>query len=110
MIRILSATITVTLLLAATTNAPAAWALQILVDIAALAYFGLWAWLRTVRVEQAETVRADEGQQRLGERLDRPLEAGDQEGFREQGVSFGCGVRRQRGNRQQATCGRSVRP
>ena len=55
-IRALTASITVTLLLAAATDAPAAWALQILVDVMALAYLGLWAWLR-VQDQRGETVR-----------------------------------------------------
>ena len=55
-VRALTASITVTLLLAAATDAPAAWALQILVDVMALAYLGLWAWLR-VQDQRGETVR-----------------------------------------------------
>jgi len=55
--RALTVSITVTLLLAATTHAPAAWALQILVDVMALTYVGLWAWLRTVQEERGEKVR-----------------------------------------------------
>ncbi len=55
-VRALTASITVTLLLAAATDAPAAWALQILVDVMALAYLGLWAWLR-VQGQRGETVR-----------------------------------------------------
>jgi hypothetical protein len=56
-VRALTASITVTVLLAAATHAPAAWALQILVDLMALAYLGLWAWLRTVEAARSETVR-----------------------------------------------------
>jgi hypothetical protein len=55
--RALTASVTVTLVLAATTHAPAAWALQILVDVAGLTYLGLWAWLRTVQLERSENVR-----------------------------------------------------
>jgi hypothetical protein len=55
--RALTVAITLTLLLAAATHAPAAWALQILVDVMALAYVGLWAWLRTVQEERGVTVR-----------------------------------------------------
>ena len=55
-VRALTLSITVTLLLAAATDAPAAWALQILVDVMALAYLGLWAWLRT-QDQRGETVR-----------------------------------------------------
>ena len=55
-VRALTASITVTLLLAAATDTPAAWALQILVDVMALAYLGLWAWLR-VQDQRGETVR-----------------------------------------------------
>ena len=55
--RVLSASITVTLVLAAITQSPVAWALQILVDVMAIAYLGLWAWLRSVQLERSETVR-----------------------------------------------------
>jgi hypothetical protein len=56
-IRVLSASVTVTLLLAAMTHSPAAWALQILVDVFAVAYLGLWAWMRSTQFERAEKVR-----------------------------------------------------
>ena len=56
-VRALAASITVTALLAAATHAGAAWALQILVDVMAVAYLGLWAWLRTVQIERSATVR-----------------------------------------------------
>ena len=56
-VRALTLSITVTVLLVAATNAPAAWALQILVDVMALAYLGLWAWLRTMQDQRGETVR-----------------------------------------------------
>ena len=55
--RALTVAITISLLLAATTHSFAAWALQILVDLMALTYLGLWAWLRSVQVERSETVR-----------------------------------------------------
>jgi hypothetical protein len=56
-IRVLMASVTVTLVLAAVTHAAAAWALQILVDVLVAAYFALWAWARTLQVERAEKVR-----------------------------------------------------
>ena len=55
--RALTASITVTLLLAATTHSAAAWGLQILVDLLGLAYLGLWAWLRSTQFERIEKVR-----------------------------------------------------
>jgi hypothetical protein len=55
-VRVLSGSITVTLILAAMTNSPVAWTLQILVDVFALAYLGLWAWLRSTQFERAEKV------------------------------------------------------
>ena len=55
--RILVATVTVTLLLAAFLHSPAAWGVQIFVDVLTATYVALWAWLRTVQVEQAEKVR-----------------------------------------------------
>ena len=56
-VRALTASITVSVLLVAATHAPAAWALQILVDVMVLAYLGLWAWLRTIEAGRSETVR-----------------------------------------------------
>ena len=56
-IRVLMASVTVTLVLAAVTHATAAWALQIFVDVLVAAYFALWAWARTLQVERAEKVR-----------------------------------------------------
>jgi protein-S-isoprenylcysteine O-methyltransferase Ste14 len=55
--RALTASVTVTLVLAATTHAPAAWALQILVDVVGVTYVGLWAWMRTMQLERNATVR-----------------------------------------------------
>jgi hypothetical protein len=55
--RALTLSVTVTLVLAATTHAPVAWALQILVDVVGLTYVGLWAWMRTMQVDRNETVR-----------------------------------------------------
>jgi hypothetical protein len=57
LLRILTMSVAVTLLLAAVTQAGAAWALQILVDVVAATYLALWAWLRTLQVERAEKVR-----------------------------------------------------
>ena len=51
------ASVTVTLVLAAVTDAIAAWALQIFVDVLVATYFALWAWARTLQVERAEKVR-----------------------------------------------------
>ena len=56
-VRALSASITVTVLLAAATHSAPAWALQILVDVMALTYFGLWAWMRTVEIDRSQKVR-----------------------------------------------------
>ena len=52
----LTVSITLTVLLVAATHSAAAWALQILVDVIALAYVGLWAWARTFQDER-EKVR-----------------------------------------------------
>jgi hypothetical protein len=57
LVRVLMASITVTLLLAAATQSIAAWGLQILVDVLGLAYLGLWAWLRSAQFERSQTVR-----------------------------------------------------
>ena len=56
-LRALTMTVTATLLLAAVTHVSAAWALQIFVDVLAVSYLGLWAWLRTVQLERVEKVR-----------------------------------------------------
>ena len=56
MVRALTVAITLTVLLVAATHSGWAWALQILVDVIALAYIGLWAWARTFPDER-ETVR-----------------------------------------------------
>ncbi len=55
-LRILTMTVAATLLLAAVTQAGAAWALQILVDVVAATYLALWAWLRTLQLERTEKV------------------------------------------------------
>ena len=56
MVRALTVAITLTVLLVAATHSGWAWALQILVDVIALAYIGLWAWARTFQDER-EKVR-----------------------------------------------------
>jgi len=55
-VRGLTVSITLTVLLVAATHSGWAWALQILVDVIALAYIGLWAWARTFPDER-EKVR-----------------------------------------------------
>ena len=47
----------VTLLVAYVTHAPAAWALQLLADLALGTFLGLWAWVRAVGAERAVKVR-----------------------------------------------------
>jgi hypothetical protein len=55
-VRGLTVSITLTVLLVAATHSGLAWAVQILVDVVALAYLGLWAWARTFQDER-EKVR-----------------------------------------------------
>jgi hypothetical protein len=55
-LRALTMSVAATLVLAAVTQAGAAWALQILVDVLVATYLALWAWLRTLQVERAEKV------------------------------------------------------
>ena len=55
--RVLTGSITVSLILAAVTHALAAWGLQILVDVAMVTYLALWAWTRNIQVERSEKVR-----------------------------------------------------
>ena len=47
----------VTLLLASVAGSSAVWALQILVDVIAAAYLGLWAWMRSVQIDRLSKVR-----------------------------------------------------
>jgi len=45
------------LLIAVLAGSTLFWALQIFVDLLALAYLGLWAWARNIQAERAEKVR-----------------------------------------------------
>jgi hypothetical protein len=45
------------LLLALSAGSAATWALQIIVDVVAVAYTALWAWARSVQAERADKVR-----------------------------------------------------
>jgi len=56
-LQILFAGVGVTLLVAYVTHAPAAWALQLLADLALGTFLGLWAWVRAVGAERAVKVR-----------------------------------------------------
>jgi len=57
LVRGFSVAITVTLLLAVVTKSPAAWALQMVVDLLAGTYALLWAWSRSQHAERIEKVR-----------------------------------------------------
>jgi hypothetical protein len=57
LVRGFSLAIIISLLLATVTRSPAAWALQMVVDLAAGIYALLWAYLRSAQVERAEKVR-----------------------------------------------------
>ena len=46
-----------TLLLAVAAGSGYAWALQILVDVVAIAYVALWWWARSVQAERADKIR-----------------------------------------------------
>ena len=55
--RVLLLTAIVTGLLAVATNLPLAWALNVLADLALVAFFGLLVWVRSVQNERAVKVR-----------------------------------------------------
>jgi hypothetical protein len=57
LVRGFSIAIIVTLLLATATRSPAAWALQMVVDLLAGVYALLWAYARSAQAERAEKVR-----------------------------------------------------
>ena len=57
LVRGFSLAIIVTLLLATATRSPAAWALQMVVDLLAGVYALLWAYMRSAQAERAEKVR-----------------------------------------------------
>jgi hypothetical protein len=57
LVRGFSVAIAGSLLLAAVTGSPAAWALQMVVDLLAGTYALLWAWSRSAQAERAEKVR-----------------------------------------------------
>lgn len=55
--QVLLAVVAVTLLAAYVTHMPAAWALQVLADLALGSYLALCAWFRAVRLERTAKVR-----------------------------------------------------
>jgi hypothetical protein len=57
LVRGLSLAIIISLLLATATRSPAAWALQMVVDLLAGVYALLWAYARSAQAERAEKVR-----------------------------------------------------
>jgi hypothetical protein len=57
LVRGFSLAIIITLLLATATRSPAAWALQMVVDLLAGVYALLWAYMRSAQAERAEKVR-----------------------------------------------------
>ena len=56
-LRVLAFAVASTLLLALTAHVAVAWVLQVLVDLAAVAYLAMWAWLRNVQAERLDKVR-----------------------------------------------------
>jgi hypothetical protein len=54
---VLASAVFATGLIALATNAPAAWALNLLADLAFVAFLALWAWARSVLAEQTLKVR-----------------------------------------------------
>jgi len=56
LVRVFSAAIVVSLLLATATRSPAVWALQMVVDLLAGTYALLWAWARSAQAERAVKV------------------------------------------------------
>ena len=53
----LALAVTCSLLLAVSASSALTWTLQIIVDLVALAYVGLWAWARSVQAERRDKVR-----------------------------------------------------
>lgn len=53
----LALAVSCTFLLAISVHSSLAWALQIFVDVVAVAYVALWAWARSVQAERADKVR-----------------------------------------------------
>lgn len=53
----LALAVSCTFLLAISVHSSLAWALQIFVDLFAVAYVALWAWARSVQAERADKVR-----------------------------------------------------
>jgi hypothetical protein len=53
---LLSSAVTLTGLVALATGKPAAWLLNIVADVAFATFLALWAWARSVQVEQSEKV------------------------------------------------------
>ena len=56
-LRILAVTVVGTMALAYFSGSTAMWALQVLADIALVAFLGLWAWARNLQADHARTVR-----------------------------------------------------
>jgi hypothetical protein len=56
-IRVLLIAVGVSGLLALATNSAFVWAVNVLADIALAAFFGLWAWARSVQADRALKVR-----------------------------------------------------
>ena len=56
--RVLLIAVGVTGLLALATNSSMLWALNVIADLALLAFFGLWAWARSVEHDRALKVRS----------------------------------------------------
>lgn len=56
-LRVLSASIVVTLVVALVAHVAAVWALQVLVDLSMGVYLSLWAWARGIQADRIDKVR-----------------------------------------------------
>jgi hypothetical protein len=56
-LRILAITVVGTMALAYFTGSTAMWTLQVLADVALVAFLGLWAWARNMQADHVRTVR-----------------------------------------------------
>jgi hypothetical protein len=54
---VLVGAVLMTLLIAQVSGARAVWALQLLADVALIAYVGLWAYFRSLQTDRAAKVR-----------------------------------------------------
>ena len=57
-LRVLLGAVAITTLAAVATGSGFLWTIQVLADLVLLAFLGLWAWIRSLQIEQARKVRA----------------------------------------------------